>query len=168
MSQKRLVGVSSTLIAASILLAACGQPQVVEKIVEKPVEVVKEVRDPARGLTGVVDEGLDGSGGDRGHGLRGVDAEAVLDWLVGEVQYDRGQPPVLVHEGGGLETATRADRAEPPCAGADELGEVPKVVVRGRVDQLPGVPHRMDRREAQGSPEPGQEQHPRKHRGRQP
>ncbi len=43
MSQKRFIGVSSTLVAASILLAACGQPQVVEKIVEKPVEVVKEV-----------------------------------------------------------------------------------------------------------------------------
>ncbi len=33
---------SSTLIAASLFLAACGQPQVVEKVVEKPVEKIVE------------------------------------------------------------------------------------------------------------------------------
>jgi oligopeptide transport system substrate-binding protein len=43
MSQKSMFAASSALVAASLLLAACGQPQVVEKVVEKPVEVVKEV-----------------------------------------------------------------------------------------------------------------------------
>jgi hypothetical protein len=42
MSQRRLFAASSTLIAASLFLAACGQPQVVEKVVEKPVEKIVE------------------------------------------------------------------------------------------------------------------------------
>lgn len=43
-AKNRSFAAVSTMIAASLFLAACNnQPQVVEKIVEKPVEVVKEV-----------------------------------------------------------------------------------------------------------------------------
>jgi oligopeptide transport system substrate-binding protein len=38
-----MFAIGSVFAAASLILTACGQPQVVEKVVEKPVEVVKEV-----------------------------------------------------------------------------------------------------------------------------
>jgi oligopeptide transport system substrate-binding protein len=58
MSQKRTFAVGSTVLAASLLLAACGQPQVVEKIVEKPVEKVVEkvVEKPVETVKEVVKE----------------------------------------------------------------------------------------------------------------
>jgi oligopeptide transport system substrate-binding protein len=58
MSQKRFVTTSSMLIAAGLVLAACGQPQVVEKIVEKPVEkiVEKVVEKPVETVKEVVKE----------------------------------------------------------------------------------------------------------------